>query len=218
MTEPATAGHDYIVPVGTPLHRVHRDRPGAIAWFDTSEHGRFNLTDVTDRGTCYLALDPLGAYIETLGRILTRSRDDINARRHSTVAVDRDLRLFDLTRSEARAAYRSAGLDHTATIRAGDDYEAPQRLARLVHDDDYDGILYTARHDPGHAHRSIALFGRAGPNDTDVVFDSCETDTIGNDLIDAGRATFGIVVLAYPISEHANDEGSSRWRSDAGVG
>jgi len=30
------------------------------------------------------------------------------------------------------------------------------------------------------------------------VFDSCETDTIGNDLIEAGRATFGIVVLAYP--------------------
>lgn len=153
---------------------------------------------MTDRGTCYLALDPLGAYIETLGRILTRSRDDINARRHSTVAVGRDLRLFDLTRSEARAAYRSAGLDLTATIGAGDDYDAPQRLARLVHDDDYDGILYTARHDPGHTHRSIALFGPAGPNDTDAIFDFCETDTIGNDLIEAGRATFGIVVLPYP--------------------
>ncbi len=49
MTEPATGGHDYVVAAGTPLHRIHRDRPGAIAWFDNSEHGRFNLTDVTDR-------------------------------------------------------------------------------------------------------------------------------------------------------------------------
>lgn len=72
MTEPAPAGHDCIVAAGTPLHRIHRDRPGAIAWFDKSAHGRFNLTDVPDGGTCYLAHDPLGAYIETLGRILTR--------------------------------------------------------------------------------------------------------------------------------------------------
>ena len=73
MTEPATAGHDCIVAAGSPLHRIHRDRPGAIAWFDKSAHGRFNLTDVPDGGTCLLALDPLGAYIETLGPILTRA-------------------------------------------------------------------------------------------------------------------------------------------------
>jgi|GEM_PF-2394706 len=64
MTEPATAGHDCIVAAGTPLHRIHRNRPGAIAWFDTSAHGRFNLTDIPEGGTCCLALDPLGAYIE----------------------------------------------------------------------------------------------------------------------------------------------------------
>lgn len=116
----------------------------------------------------------------------------------SLESVNRDLRLFDLTRSGARAAYWSAGLDLTATIGAGDDYAVPQRLARLVHDDDYDGILYTARHDPGHTDRNMALFGPAGLNDTDAMFDFCGTEAIGDALIEAGRATFGIVVLHYP--------------------
>lgn len=106
-------------------------------------------------------LPRLGAYVETLGRVLTRSASDVARRRHSVVTLDRDLRLFDLTRSEARSAYRRENLDLTATIGAGDDYGTPQRLAALTYRDGFDGILYHARHDPGHRHDSIALFGSA---------------------------------------------------------
>lgn len=192
------AGHDefgLVVAAGTVLHRIHRTRSGSVAFFDTSDEGRFNLTDVAHRGTCYLALDPLGAYVETLGRILTRPRSDLTDRRHSAVTVDRDLHLFDLTRSTARSAYHSVDLDLTATIAAGDSYDQPQRLARLVHEDNYDGIHYTARHDPGHALSCLALFGPAGPNDAQSFFVTTKTDTIAGDLIMAGRDTFGIEIL-----------------------
>lgn len=184
---------------GTELHRIHGLRPGSTAFFDSSPHGRFNLTDVPGRGTCYLALDALGAYVETLGRVLTRSASDIARRRHSVITVDRDLRLFGLTRSEARSAYRHENLDLTATIAAGDDYATPQRLAALTYRDGYDGILYRARHDPGHRHDSIALFGPAGPNETVTVFATCNTAEIGKGVVAAGTRTFGIVVLPdYP--------------------
>lgn len=193
------AKHGRGVAAGTELHRIHSTLPGSVAFFDTDRvRGRFNLVDVTDRGTCYLALDPLGAYVETLGRILTRPISDIARRRHSVVTVGRNLHLFDLTRSEARGAYRSEGLDLTATIAAGDSYDTPQRLARLTHDDGYDGIVYTARHDPGHRREAVALFGPAGPNDSDVVFASSKTSEISADLISAGTYTFGIVILPDP--------------------
>jgi len=127
--------------------------------------------------------------------------------------VNLGLRLIDPTRSEARAAYRSAGLDLTATIGAGDDYAgddyagddyaAPQRLARLVHDDDYDGMLYTARHDPGHTHRSIALFGPAGPNDTDAVFDFCETRPLATASSKLDERRSGSSCFAAPPCETA---------------
>lgn len=200
MTLDAHSGeHVRVVAADTAMHRIHRSRPGSVAFFDTSEHGRFNLVDVAERDTCYLALDALGAYVETLGRILTRPRSDLDDRRHITVSVDRDLRLFNLTRSHARATYREIGLDLTATVGAGDDYSLPQRLARVVHEDGYDGIFYTARHDPAHSLRSVALFGPAGANDTDAVFASCKTDIIGDDLVDDARSTFGIVVLPYTV-------------------
>lgn len=187
------------IAAGTELHRIHSTLAGSAAFFDADRvRGRFNLVGVTDRGTCYLALDPLGAYVETLGRILTRSISDIARRRHTVVTLERDLQLFDLTRSEARSAYRSDGLDLTATIGAGDSYDTPQRLARLTHDDGYDGIVYTARHDPGHRYESVALFGPAGPHESDVVFASAKTSEIAADLILTGTRTFGIVILPDP--------------------
>lgn len=198
MTGADDPSHRRIIDAGTVLHRIHRDRPGSIAFFDTSVHGRFNLTDIADRGTCYLTIDALGAYVETLGRILTRPQLDVDERRHSAVTIDRALHLFDLTRPTARSAYRSAGLDLTATIAAGDSYDRPPKLARLAHEDGYDGIHYTARHDPGHGLGCIALFGPAGPNDTITVFSTCKTDVIDDDLIESGRSTFGIEILPTP--------------------
>ena len=188
-----------LLDAGTELHRIHGLRPGSVAFFDSSPHGRFNLTDVPGQGTCYLALDALGAYVETLGRVLTRYASDITRRRHSVVSFGRDLRLFDLTRSEARSAYQHENLDLTATIGAGDDYGTPQRLAALTYLDGYDGILYRARHDPGHRHDSIALFGPAGPNETAAVFATCNTAEIASSIVADGTRTFGIVVLPdYP--------------------
>ncbi len=198
MIEPAPAGVDYRLRAGTPLHRIHRDRRGSVAFFDTSEHGRFNLTDIAGRGTCYLALEALGAYIETLGRILTRSRDDIDGRRHSIVTVNRDLRLFNLASPTARGAYRQAGLDLTATVAAGDSYATSQRLARLAHGDGFDGVLYAARHDPSHAQVCVALFGPAGPQDPAAVFDSTTTTTISDGLITEAQSTYGLIVVPFP--------------------
>lgn len=183
---------------GTNLYRVHRRRSGSVAFFDISTHGRFNLTDLVGRGTCYLALEPLGAYLETLGRVLTRSRTDLADREYSVVTLDRVLSLFDLTRSDVRSAYRSEGLDLTATISGGDDYSDSQRLSRLAHDDGYDGIVYKARHDPGCQYESVALFGPAGSNEHNAVFATCATTAIPEELVKAGTDTFGIVVLPDP--------------------
>lgn len=196
MTGPATT-YGRRIPAGTELHRIHRDRTGSVAFFDTHpERGRFNLVGVAGRGTCYLAMEPLGSYVETLGRILSRPVGDIEARRYSVVTLDRDIELFDLTMSEARSAYVADGLDLTATVGAGDSYELPQRLALLTHDDGYDGILYTARHDNSHSLECVAFFGPAGANDN--VFNTTKTDHVPQHLIDLARQVFGITILPNP--------------------
>ncbi|MBV9170509.1 MAG: RES domain-containing protein [Chloroflexi bacterium] len=55
----------WTLPTSRELYRVHRRDRGAW-YFDSSYSGRFNLSGKF--GTCYLALQPEGAFLETLGR------------------------------------------------------------------------------------------------------------------------------------------------------
>lgn len=120
------------------LFRVHRHSNDPVH-FSASGHGRFDLVGVPSVGTCYLAPSPLGAYLETLGRLGTISWDDIEERRLSELTLARPLRLADLTARSILGRYGLAG-----DISTGTDYRSGQTVAGTLYELGFDGIYYTA--------------------------------------------------------------------------
>ena len=139
---------------GTMLHRVHRaDRD---PWFfDRSPHGRFNPTGTPDRGACYWAEKPIGAWIESFRSLLTLTEEDLAGRALATLTLTGDLVVSDLTVKRALAA----GV--TASITAGADYAPPQALADALQAVT-DGIRWRLRHDLSQRLVGVALFGQPG--------------------------------------------------------
>jgi hypothetical protein len=166
------------------LWRVHA--ADAAPWFfDTSPEGRFNLPDV---GTCYLAEEQLGAFVEKFGRLLRPGgvipEPLVDSQRLSTLRPPR-ASVVDLNDPRVLGL---AGL--TAEIHATTDYGLTQRWAQALHDVGYAGIRYKARHDPRGQLVSIALFGSDKPPRT-----AAKTTAIPVDLIHEASATFAITVL-----------------------
>jgi hypothetical protein len=168
----------------TTLWRIHPAE--ASPWFfDTGPDGRFNLRDA---GTCYLAEEPLGAFVEKFGRLL---RPDgvipeplVDSQRLSTLRPPKGS-VVDLTDPKVLGL---VGL--TAEIHATTDYGLTQAWANALRDGGYAGIRYKARHDPRGQLVSIALFGSKRPPRS-----VAKTTAIPVDLIHEASTTFAITVL-----------------------
>jgi hypothetical protein len=166
------------------LWRVHA--ADTSPWFfDTGSEGRFNLSDV---GTCYLAEERLGAFVEKFGRLMRPEgvipESLVDAQRLSSLRPSR-LEVVDLT---DRRVLGLAGL--TAEIHTTTDYDVTQRWAQALHACGYAGIRYKARHDPRGQLTSIALFGSSKPPKR-----RAETTAIPIDLIHEASTAFAITVL-----------------------
>lgn len=167
-----------------PLWRIHA--ADAAPWFfDVGPDGRFNLAE---SGTCYLAEEPIGAFVEKFGRLLRPGgaipEPLVDAQRLSRLRPPK-AEVVDLTEP---AVLGLVGL--TAEIHSTTDYDLTQGWALALQEAGYAGIRYKARHDPRGQLISIALFGKSTPPRGKVA-----TTAIPVDLIHEASATFAIAVL-----------------------
>jgi len=166
------------------LWRIHA--ADVSPWFfDAGPDGRFNLAD---RGTCYLAEEPIGAFVEKFGRLLRPGgvipEPLVDTQRLSRLRPPK-VSVVDLTDPTV------LGLaDLTAEIHTTTDYGLTQNWAKALRDAGYAGIRYKARHDPRGQLVSIALFGSVKPPKA-----APKTTTIPVDLIHEASTTFAITVL-----------------------
>ena len=167
-----------------PLWRIHA---GDVApwFFDVGPDGRFNLAEP---GTCYLAEEPIGAFVEKFGRLLRPGgvipEPLVDAQRLSRLRPPK-ANVVDLINPKVLGL---AGL--TAEIHSTSDYNLTQGWALALQEAGYDGIRYKARHDPRGELVSIALFGSDKPPRS-----AAKTTAIPVDLIHEASATFAITVL-----------------------
>jgi len=139
----------------TDLWRVVRKGRGPW-WFGSSMKGRFDLPE--PHGTCYVAVDPLSALLETVGP--ERRGGAVSAR----FFEDRRIRRLHLPRSRSVADLRSrkaVGYGVTAEIGTIVPYELPQSWARKLHEAGAEGLGYWLRHDPARS-EGYSLFDRHG--------------------------------------------------------
>ncbi len=167
-----------------PLWRIHA--ADVAPWFfDIGPDGRFNLAE---SGTCYLAEEPVGAFVEKFGRLLRPGgvipEPLVDMQRLSRLRPAK-ANVVDLTNPEVLGL---AGV--TAEIHSTSDYDLTQDWALALHEAGYDGIRYRARHDPRGELTSIALFGSNRPPRS-----AAKSTPIPVDLIHEAAATFAITVL-----------------------
>lgn len=167
-----------------PLWRIHA--ADVTPWFfDIGPDGRFNLAE---SGTCYLAEEPIGAFVEKFGRLLRPGgvipEPLIDAQRVSRLRPPK-ANVVDLTDPTVLGLI---GL--TAEIHSTSDYNLTQGWALALQEAGYDGIRYKARHDPRGELVSIALFGS-----DKFPRSAAKTRAISVDLIHEASATFAITVL-----------------------
>jgi RES domain len=141
------------------LARIHR-RALNPWWFSADGSGRFDLEP--EQGTCYLAGEPLGAFVEAFRDQRVVHASTVADRALATLRVATRLRLADCTVGEARR------FGITLEIGASDDYELCRRWAHALAGEGFAGIRYRLRHDPSGSLVGIALFRAAGEADSPV--------------------------------------------------
>jgi hypothetical protein len=167
-----------------PLWRIHA--ADAAPWFfDVGPDSRVNLAE---SGTCYLAEEPIGAFVEKFERLLRPGgaipEPLVDAQRLSRLHPPK-VKVVDLTDP---AILGLIGL--TAEIHSTTDYNLTQDWALALQEAGYAGIRYRTRHDPRGQLISIALFGPSKPPKGKVT-----TTAIPADLIHEASSTFAITVL-----------------------
>jgi len=166
------------------LWRIHA--ADVAPWFfDIGPDGRFNLAE---SGTCYLAEEPIGAFVEKFGRLLRPGgvipEPLVDVQRLSRLRPPK-AKVVDLTDPTVLGLIGLTGEIHSTS-----DYNLTQGWALALQDAGYAGVRYKARHDPRGQLVSIALFGSAKPPRS-----AAKTTTIPVDLIHEASTTFGITVL-----------------------
>lgn len=173
-----------ILPAGEEIYRIHWADLSPW-WFSHDGSQRFDLPG--PYGTCYLADQPMGAFLETLTRFVVIPAADVAARRMATITVASDLRLADC---HAPAA---AGYGVNATTSAGYPYETVSHpWARRFWRAGFDGIRYGAAHHPALGEVSYALFGRSDVANSHGVYGS---GPIHGDLLGQAQTVFGFRVV-----------------------
>jgi hypothetical protein len=171
---------------GRPLWRIHLAEHGAW-WFSFDGRNRFDPVAAPGLGACYLASEPLAAFVEVFRTTLELAESDIESRRLSRVDFPRDLSLADM----CSRRLREFGL--TAAVGASGDYDTPQSLASELAAAGYDGVRYHVRHDPSQNLLGVALFGTAGASA--VGLPKPLSREIDEDLLDEARRKFRYRVL-----------------------
>lgn len=167
------------------LFRIHRAQHD-VWFFGSSGTSRFDLP--APHGTCYLAEDPVGAFLETFRYINGIPESEVLARRLSEVRVPTRRRIADLTARAAR------GYGVTAALHSMSDYTLPQQWAWNLFAAGYGGLRYLVSHDPLSRHVGVALFGPAGPAE----WPAPAPGAITRPLIDEVEREFGIIVVPNP--------------------
>jgi len=172
------------------ISRIHRADKSPW-WFSGSGLGRFDPVG-TDMGACYLAEDPLGAWVEVFRKNQLLAEAEIAQRSLLTVALGRDLRLADLT------SRRALKFGVTASLGADERYEPSQVFAAEAVQEGFDGIRYLVRHDPAQKLYGIALFAPAGATDPADPQWPTASAAILAELIAVAQRVFGYRVLPTP--------------------
>ncbi len=160
-------------------------------WFSSDGSGRFDPTGGA-MGACYLAEQPLGAWIEVFRKQMLLAEEEVHARCLLSVALGRDVRLADLT------SRRALAFGVTASLSADPDYAASRAFADRALTAGFAGVRYWLRHDPAQRLYGIALFGPAGaPDPEDPNWPPGTDSPIDDELLAAARA-FGYRVLPVP--------------------
>jgi RES domain len=170
---------------GQVLYRVHR-RGLSPWWFSSDGSGRFDLVD--ERGTCYVAQRPLGAFIEVFRIETVIPEQEVNVRSLAELRAPVAIRLADCTASQTRR------FGVTAAIHSQPDYELTHAWSRALSEAGFGGILYRLSHDPSGSELGVALFGRAGAQDLPVE----NSSPIPEEVLEEARTRFGLLVLPTP--------------------
>jgi len=174
---------------GRRLYRIHRAVHGAW-YFSNDGRGRFDPTASPNRGACYFAENPLGAWVEAFRTVMTLAEDDVHARVLSTVELPHPIEVVDLTNRHALAA----GV--TAAVTAGGDYAESQQLASALAPI-APGLRWRVRHDLEQTLIGVALFGRPGAGKPRG-WPEASTQPIGAELIRDAETSFGYRVVPTP--------------------
>ncbi len=168
------------------LWRIHR-RGRDPWWFCSDLNCRFDLP--APMGTCYLAEDPLGSFVEVFTDVTLIAEDDVRGRRLSAVSVPKPVKLADCTDARSRA-FGCTGEIHTST-----DYGLTQRWAAALAGSGFHGVRYLVRHDPSQRRAGIGLFGEAG---RPSAWPKPITEEIDEELVADAARSYGIHVLSRP--------------------
>jgi hypothetical protein len=189
------------VDIYEPLFRVHRRDRGMVR-FSTAGTWRFDPPPGDDDyGVCYAAAEPLGAVVETLGRVLPLRPEEVARRNLAVLAPSRELRLADLTN---RYVLGEFGL--TADISVASDYTISQLWSVALRRAGFDGIRYIARHDPACRSTSYALFSPRSGHIHDILDDKSESHPLDVDEVVADLDAFGVrFMLERPGGDHYLD-------------
>ena len=167
------------------LYRIHRTDAGPW-WFSGDGSGRFDLRD--GRGSCYLAVTPVGAFIEVFRVATVIPEAEVEARSLSSLVPSTRARLADCTVSAAR----KFGI--TGAIHTQPDYTVPQIWAEAFAAAGFGGIRYRVSHDPAQRELGAVLFGDAGEQSLPVR----RTEPIPASVLEAARQRFGLIVAPTP--------------------
>lgn len=175
----------YDLRAAQPLYRIHRHgrRPW---WFSSDGSGRFDLAP--PHGTCYLADDPLGGFVEVFRDVPVVAESDVDRRACSILRAPKGIALADCTDSRARS-FRI-----TAAIHSSEDYARTRQWAAAFANAGFGGVRYFLSHDPAQRLVGIALFGPGGEQEWPVR----ATGPIDPRVFTEARSRFGIIVVPAP--------------------
>jgi hypothetical protein len=177
---------------GTRLYRIHRRAFGPW-YFDGSGDGRFDPVGTPDRGACYWAEEPLGAWVEVFRTRMILTPDDVDERRLSVLTLRDALRVPDLSSRKALMA----GV--TAALTAGAEYGPAHELADALQGRE-DGVRWRLRYDLEQQLIGIALFGQEGAASASArrALPPTRSTRIPATLINDARREFGYEILTAP--------------------
>ncbi len=174
---------------GSRLFRIHRAGLGPW-WFSSDGSGRFDLPAASGLGTCYLAEEAAGCFLEVFRDWLLVPEAEVDARRISEIEMPEAARLADGTASRSR----EYGI--TAEIRSAPDYAVTRAWAAAFQAAGFAGVRYFLRHDPGQMLTGVALFGPAGEPERPPA--ASARRRISRDVVDEVEGRFGIRFLPAP--------------------